>query len=105
MSTTVTVSQSCEVPIKHGTINVDTTHGGVTLFITPASTRGREQTLTITKITNDKNPVSIMGDNTTVDDADIIIFGLPKYAKVARGKNKTIVLQSIDSDWKIISEY
>lgn len=105
MVTTVTVSQSCEIPIKNGTINVDTTHGSVTLFIPRASIRDNGQSITITKVTNDKYPVSLMGDNTTIDEADIIVFGLPKYAKVSHGKNTTVVLQNIDSDWKIISEY
>lgn len=101
MSIVHRIFESTELPIMFGTLEVDTTNGAVTVFMKSAPINS---VLTITKVSSDRNMVSLFSENSLVDGAEITMFGLPIYAKVKKGKIKTIVLQSIGNHWKIIKE-
>jgi hypothetical protein len=103
-SPVVFISESMELPITTGIINVDTSNGTITIFMKPAPPHSEKETLTITKISNDINIVSLFSETTLINKAEIIMFGLPVYAKVSKGKVKTIVLKSDGTNWKIICE-
>lgn len=103
-SPVVVISESLELPITIGTLNVDTSNGSITIFMKSAPAHSQTESLTITKISNDTNMVSLFSETTLINKAEIIIFGLPIYAKVKKGKVRTIVLKSDGKNWKIIRE-
>lgn len=98
------VSESLELPIFTGILEVDTFKGGVTIFMKQGPIHKSGETLTITKISNDNNMVSLFSETSLINNAEIVMFGLPIYAKVKKGKVKTIVLKSDGNNWKIIRE-
>ena len=99
------ISVSTELPIFTGTIEVDTSTGPITIFMKSSPYINIDNNyLTIKKITKDDNIISLFSESCFVNNCDIIIFGLPKYAKVATGKVSTIVLTPIGSNWQIIRE-
>jgi hypothetical protein len=99
---TFTVTESMELPITTGTIYVDTSKGPITIFMKSPHVPG--ETLTISKTSNDNNMISLFSETILVNNADIIMFGLPSYAKVRKGKVKTLVLKGDNINWKIIRE-
>lgn len=98
----ITITESMELPVTTGTIHVDTSKGGITIFMKSADISG--EILTISKVSHDNNMVSLFSETTLVNNAEIVMFGLPRYAKVKKGKVKTIVLKSNGSNWVIIRE-
>lgn len=101
----VRIQESCVAPITHGTLEVDTSQHSITIFLNAVPAHAEHECLTIRKITDDKNTVTVAGNDVMIDDAEFLIFGLHKQAKVSHGKNTTIVLRSVDVYWKIIAEY
>lgn len=100
----VRIFESAELPITTGIIEVDTSKGGVTIFMKAGPIHSHDETLTITKISSDNNMVSLFSEDVLINDAEIVMFGLPIYAKVKKGKVKTLVLKSTETNWKIIQE-
>lgn len=98
------ISESMELPITTGILEVNTSMGGITIFMKTAPAHSYNENLIITKISQDNNTVSLFSETTLINNADIVIFGLPKYAKVKKGKVKTLVLKSDGINWKIIRE-
>lgn len=98
------ISESSELPIMQGILEVDTSKSSVTIFMKPAPAHLNTETLTITKVSSDHNMVYLFSDSTLINKAEIVIFGLPSYAKVPGAKVKTLVLQSDGTNWKIIKE-
>lgn len=100
----VRISESLELPLTIGTIQVDTSKGGVTIFMKSVPAHSEKEFLIITKISHDNNMVSLFSETSLINNAEIIMFGLPIYAKVKKGKVKTIVLKSDGINWRIIRE-
>lgn len=100
----VHISESGLLPISSGKIEVDTTKGAVTIFMKSCPRHDDNESLIITKISNDSNTVSLFSESSLINGAEIIIFGLPSYAKLTRGKSKTLIMKSDGRDWKIIKE-
>lgn len=100
--TTFIMTESMELPITNGIIQVDTSKGGITIFMKSPQSPG--DILTIIKVSHDNNTVSLFSETVLINNAEIIMFGLPSYAKVKKGKVKTIVLEGDNSNWKIIRE-
>jgi len=98
------ISESLELPILTGTLEVDTSKGSVTIFMKSGPVHNSNESLTITKISHDNNMISLFSESTLINGADIVLFGLPPYAKVKKGKVKTIILKSDGTNWKIIHE-
>ena len=96
------ISESCELPITTGVLEVDTSKGAVTIFMKAGTSS--DKTLTITKVSTDRNMVSLFSETSLINGAEIIMFGLPVYAKVKKGKIRTLVLKSDGTHWKIIRE-
>lgn len=101
---TIRISESLELPVNTGIIEVDTSKGGVTIFMKSVPAHSEKESLIITKTSHDNNMVSLFSETSLINNAEIIIFGLPIYAKVKKGKVKTIVLKSDGTNWKIIRE-
>jgi len=100
--TNVLVSESVELPILSGILEVNTINYPITIFMKPAP---EDNILTITKVSDDNNIISLFSENTLINGADIVLFGLPHYAKTKKGKVKTIILKSDGINWHIIKEY
>jgi hypothetical protein len=100
----VRISESREVPLFSGLIEVDTSKGPVTIFMKPGPVHSPKETLIITKVSADTHTISLFSETTLINDADIIIFGLPPHARVNQGKVKTLILKSDGTNWKIIRE-
>lgn len=100
----IRITESAELPITTGTIEVDTTNGGVTIFMKAGPIHGQEETLTITKVSRDHNLVSLFGEANLINGNEIVIFGLPTYANVKKGKVTTLVMKSDGTNWRIIRE-
>lgn len=98
------ISESQELPLVSGLIEVDTATGPVTIFMKPSPAHSPQETLTITKISSDTHVISLFSETTLINGADIILFGLPSRAKVTKGKAKTLTLKSDGTNWKIIHE-
>ncbi|CAH6419099.1 Hypothetical protein HVR_LOCUS293 [uncultured virus] len=98
------IKESMELPICTGKIEVDTSHGAITIFMKPGPVHTSDEKLIITKISRDHNMVSLFSETTFINGADIIMFGLPIYAKSKKGKIRTLHLKSDGSNWKIIQE-
>ena len=101
----VRVQESCVAPIAHGTLEIDTSQHSITIFLNAVPAHSETECLTIRKITDDKNTVTVAGNEVMIDDAEFLIFGLHKQAKVSHGKNTAIVLRATHTGWKIIAEY
>lgn len=102
--TTITIKNSGALPINDGYINVDTTSGPVTFFVSAAVKHDVNQKLVITKISNDHNAVSLLAENCLISGAEILLFGLPIYAKVKKGKVRSVTLKGDGKNWHIIEE-
>ena len=102
MVKTARISESGELPITNGILEVDTTKGSITIFMKPNS--GYSDTLIITKISSDHNMVYLYSDTSLINKAEIVIFGLPSHAKVSGAKSKTLVLKGDGRNWKIVRE-
>lgn len=100
----VRMVESGELPIRTGIIEVDTTKGPVTIFMKKYPPHNSSETLIITKISKDNEMVSLYSDKCLIEGSDIVMFGLPSYAKVPKGKIRTIVLQNNGNQWKILDE-
>lgn len=100
----ITIKESMELPISTGKIEVDTSNGAVTIFMKPSPVHGPDESLIITKVSRDNNMISLFSETTLVNGVDIIMFGLPIYAKVKKGKVRTLYLKSDGSNWKITRE-
>ena len=100
----VRISESGELPIRTGILEVDSSKSPITIFMKPVSAHSQIDSLTITKVSSDHNMIYLFSDSTLINKAEIVIFGLPSYAKVSGAKVKTLVLQSDGTNWKIIRE-
>jgi hypothetical protein len=100
----IRITESTELPITTGTIQVDTTNGGITIFMKAGPVHGKDESLTITKVSRDNNLVSLFGETSLINGNEIVIFGLPIYAKVKKGKVKTLVMKCDGANWRIIRE-
>lgn len=98
------ISESTELPITTGTIEVDTSQGGVTIFMKSGPVHGKGETLTITKVSRDHHLVSLFGENSLVNGNEIVIFGVPGYIKAPRGKVSTLVMKCDGHHWRILRE-
>ena len=101
----VRIIESAELPITIGILEVDTSKSPVTIFMKSAPAHKDNESLTITKVSEDRNIISLFSDASLINGAEITIFGLPIYAKVKKGKVKTIVLKSDGINWKILHEH
>ena len=102
--TNIIITESCELPITTGKLEVDTSNCAITIFMKSAPIHSSDDSLIITKISNDNNTISLFSETSLINGAEITMFGLPTYAKFKKGKNKTIVLRGDGSNWKIIKE-
>lgn len=100
----IRITESIELPLSVGKIEVDTSNGPVTIFMKSVPCHNKDEKLIITKISRDNHLVSLFSETSLVNDSEIIIFGLPIYAKIKKAKVKTLVLKSNGSNWKIIHE-
>lgn len=100
----VRISESIELPISTGILEVDTSAGGVTIFMKEFPAHNANESLTITKVSKDNNIISLFSETSLINNSEIIMFGLPKYAKLSKGKITTIVLKTDGNSWKIIKE-
>ena len=100
----IRITESMELPLTTGTIEVDTTHGSVTIFMRTVPVHNPNEHLTITKVSRDNHLVSLFGETSLINGNEIIMFGLPIYANIKKGKVKTMVLKSDGKNWKIIRE-
>lgn len=101
---TVKISESGELPIQTGILEVDSSKTSITIFMKSAPAHHGTDNLTIRKVSSDHNMIYLFSDSTLINKAEIVIFGLPSYAKVSGAKVKTLVLQSDGKNWKIIRE-
>jgi hypothetical protein len=104
MLTVKRITESVELPITTGTLEVDTSKEAITIFMRSIPAHKSDESLTITKVSSDRNMVSLFSENSLINGAEITMFGLPLYAKVKQGKLKTLVLKSDGTNWKIIRE-
>lgn len=100
----VRITESGELPIQSGILEVDTSKSSITIFMRPASAHSNNETLTIKKISTDNNMVYLFSDSTLINKAEIVIFGLPSYAKVSGAKVRSLTLKSDGTNWRIIHE-
>lgn len=100
----VLLTESSELPIYNGTIEVDTRKGAVTIFMSTCVAHKEDEMLIITKVSKDSNIVCLYSETTLIDGSDILMFGVPTYAKVSRGKIKTLYLKCDGKCWKIVKE-
>lgn len=98
------VSESIELPISTGILEVDTSKGAITIFMNSQPAHSETESLIIKKVSHDNNMVSLFSETSLINNAEIIMFGLPVYAKVKKGKVRTLVLKSDGVNWKIIRE-
>ena len=100
----IRITESMELPITTGKLEVDTSKGAITIFMKQCPPHKLEESLIITKISRDNNIISLFSETTLINNAEIIIFGLPVYAKVKKGKVRTLHLKCDGNNWKIIRE-
>lgn len=98
------ITESVELPITCGVLEVDTSGGPITIFMKSTPAHNLDESLTITKISSDRHLVSLFSETSLVNRAEITLFGLPIYAKVKKAKVKTLVLKSDGINWSIIRE-
>jgi hypothetical protein len=103
-SSIVRISESMELPIFTGTIEIDTSQGGITILMKPGPIHRSGETLTLTKVSHDTGIIALFSDTTLINHADIILFGVPSFAKVNKAKVRTLVLKSDGKNWLIIHE-
>lgn len=101
MSHIIRIDQSVELPLTNGILEVDTSKGEVTIFM-KSGING--DSLTIRKISDDRNLVSLYSDTCLIDGNEITLFGLPEYAKVRKGKVRIVILKSDGEHWQTIRE-
>lgn len=96
----VTIDESQALPIFEGEIRVDTAGGSITIFMVPAPQS--EMNITITKISEDDNIVSLYSEDSLINGSEITVFGLPESAETVEGKTRTVKLQSNCRNWDLI---
>ena len=94
---TITINESCDLPITKGTIKIDSSLSPITIFMKNSDKIG--DILEITKISHDSNIISLYSDSCLVNDADITIFG--STIDDDMGTAKTLILKSCESGWII----
>jgi hypothetical protein len=100
----VRITESTELPITTGIIEVDSSAGSITIFMRPAPPHQNNESLTITKVSQDGNSIALFSDTVLINQAEIVMFGLPTYARFKKGKIRTLILQSDGTNWNIIRE-
>ena len=103
-SSNINITESCELPLTTGKIQVDTSSSAITIFMKSAPAHSSDESLIIIKTSHDNNTISLFSETSLVNGAEITMFGLPVYAKFKKGKIKTLVLKSDGTNWKIIRE-
>ena len=102
--TSIRITESGELPISTGTIEVDTSNGSVTIFMKAGPVHTKHESLTITKVSRDHHVISLFGETNLINGNEIVMFGLPIFAKVRKGKVRTIVMKCDGTHWHIIRE-
>jgi len=100
----INISESMELPITEGKINVDTSKGSITIFMKPGPVHTDNDELIITKVSEDNNIVSLFSESVLINKADIVIFGLRNNSNVKGGNVNTIALRCDGNNWKILYE-
>lgn len=100
----VRITESTELPITTGIIEVDSSAGAITIFMRPAPPHQNNESLTITKVSQDANCIALFSDIALINQAEIIMFGLPQYTTFKKGKIRTVILQSDGTNWNILRE-
>lgn len=100
----IRITESMELPIFTGTIEIDTTQGGITILMKPGPVHRSGETLTLTKVSHDTHIVALFSDTTLINQADIVLFGVPSFAKVNKAKVRTLTLKSDGKNWLITHE-
>ena len=103
-SSNIIITESCELPLTTGKIEVDTSSGAITIFMKSGPVHTSDEFLIITKTSRDNNTVSLFSETTFINGAEITMFGLPAYAKFKKGKIRTLVLKSDGTNWNIVRE-
>lgn len=98
------IKESKELPIDKGKLEVDSSNGAITIFMKSVPMHGPDESLIITKTSRDNNTISLFSETTLINGADIIMFGLPVYAKSKKGKIRTLHLKSDGINWIITRE-
>lgn len=88
------ISESQELPITQGKLEVDTSQGSVMIHLIPGHPNDH---LTIAKVSNDSHTVVLYDGN------DIIIFGVPSNAKLGIGHGRSVQLVSDGTNWVLMS--
>lgn len=89
------ISESQELSQFSGTIKIDTSSKGVTLFMKSSPKSG--STLKITKVSKDDNIIVLYSEHSLIDGAEITVFGFDK-------KKRSMILKSNDKNWNIVKE-
>lgn len=95
------ITESTILPITSGTLEVDTSEGSIIIYM---SSGNIGDVLEIIKISEDTNVISLFSETTLINDAEIVMFGVPSHANVKYGKIKSMILESDGKNWKIIKE-
>lgn len=89
------INESQELSQFSGTVKIDTSNGGVTLFMKSSPKSG--SVLKITKVSRDDKIVALYSEHSLINGAEITVFGFDKKAK-------SISLKSDGNNWNIIKE-
>lgn len=97
------IDESCNLPMTAGVIIVDTKNAPVSICFdfVPKNTA---DTLTIYKLSSDKNPVIVYSKEGLLKDSDAIIFGKPDADDVMNATKKGIILKSNGKTWYLVEE-
>ena len=102
---TIRITESMELPIAVGTIEIDTSNGSVVILMMPCPAHTKDETLTITKISQDHHLVSLYGEPSL---GLIITTLLPLVCpSMLKLRGVKLGLRSMKSDgrhWQIIKE-
>ncbi len=94
------INESMILPITSGRLDIDTTAGSIIIYMVSGHAG---DVLEIAKISNDENVVSLFSETTYINDAEIIIFGVPKHLKnIKKGKIRNIKIRCDGKHWVII---
>lgn len=99
--TVITVSESGEIPVTDGTVQVDTSKGSITLMLKPGA--GKE--LLIKKISNDSNVVALYFPDGLIGSGEIIIFGLSGHSRAQKGKAMNVLLRGGLDHWQVVKTF
>jgi hypothetical protein len=90
----IVINESQELFQFSGTIKIDTSIKGITLFMNSAPKSG--SLLKLVKVSKDRNIIALFSDNSLVDNSEITIFGFDK-------KKKSLILKSEGKNWEIVN--